>query len=178
MNTKKIKTLSIILAILLIAAAIGNIFLIINNKQAVWNVIAVAELLATLFGAFYVFVGCTKEKGARFFTVSMVLQALVYFLLTSLVPNETLGLMMMLIKFGCLCLLAFAKDLGKKKSYIIAIIYVVTCVFSFFKGIRFDTFSFAALASLISRTENLLLAVSTMLMVAAKYYDKAERGTR
>ena len=46
MNTKKIKTLSIILAILLIIAAIGNIFLIINNKQAVWNVIAVAELLA------------------------------------------------------------------------------------------------------------------------------------
>ena len=41
-----LRTLSIILAILLIVAAIGNIFLIINNKQAVWNVIAIAELLA------------------------------------------------------------------------------------------------------------------------------------
>ena len=178
MNNKKIKTLSIILSVLLIISAIGNIFLIIGNKQAVWNVIAVAELLATVFGAFYVLVGCTKEKGARFFTICMILQALVYFLLISLVPNETLGIMLMLIKFGCLCLLSFAKDLGKNKSYTISLIYAVTCLLSLFKGIRFDTFSFAALASLISRTENFLLAASTVLMVAAKYYDKAARGTK
>ena len=177
MNNKKIKTVSIILAILLIISGAGNIFLIINNKEVVWNVIAIAELLATLFAAFYIIAGCTKEKGACFFKVSMILQALVYFLLISLVPNATIGIMIMLIKFGCLCLLSFAKDLGKKKSFTIAIIYAITGVLSL-KGIKFGTFTFASLASLISRLENLLLAVSTVLMVAAKYYDKAERGTK
>lgn len=176
MNNKKIKTLSVILAALLFVAVIGNIFLIVNNRAAVWNVIAIAELLAMLFGVFYILVGCAKERGARFFTACMTLQALVYFLLISLVPNAKFGVMMMLIKFGCLCLLSFAKDLGKKKSFTIAIIYVATCVVSLFEGLRFDTFTFASLASLISRTENLILAVSTILMVAAKYYDKAERG--
>ena len=178
MNNKKIKALSISITVLLIVAIIGNLFLIINNREAVWNVIAVVELLAMISGDLYILAGCTKEKGAGFFTVSMILQAGVYFLLISLVPNAWLGIMMMLIKFGCLCLLSFAKDMGKKKSYTIAIIYVVACVLSLFKGIRFDTFTFASVASLISRLENLILAVSTLLMVAAKYLDKAEREAR
>ena len=176
MNNKKIKTLSIILAALLFVAVIGNIFLIMNNRAAVWNVIAITELLAMLFGVLYIWAGCSKDKGARFFTACMTLQALVYFLLISLVPNTKFGMMLMLIKFGCLCLLSFAKDLGKKKSFTISLIYVAACVVSLFDGIRFDTFTFASLASLISRTENLILAVSTILMVTAKYYDKAERG--
>lgn len=177
MKNNKIKAVSVILAVLLIAAAIGNIFLIVNNREAVWNVIAIAELLATLFGAFYIIAGCTKEYGARFFTICMILQALVYFLLISLVPNAKLGVMMMLVKFGCLCLLGFAKDLGKKKSFTIAIIYAAACVLSLIKGVRFDSFTIAALASLIARLENLILSISTVLMVAAKYYDKAARGT-
>ena len=176
MNYKKIRIVSAILAVLLIAAVMGNIFLIMNNRAAVWNVIAIAELFAMLFGLFYVFVGCTKETGAPFFIVCMILQALVYFLLVSLVPNSTFGVMLMLIKFGCLCLLSFAKDLGKKKSFTISFIYVAACVISMFEGIRPETFTPAALASLIARTENLILAVSTLLMVAAKYYDKAARG--
>ena len=175
MNRKRIKVLSVILAVLLIAAIICNVFLIVNNRPGVWNVIAITELLAMLFGLFYIFAGCTKEKGACFFIISMILQALVYFLLISLVPNEWYSVMMMLVRFGCLCLLSFAKDLGKKKSYGIAIIYVVTCVLSLFKAFSFDTMTFASIASLISRAENLALAVSTLLMVAAKYLDKAER---
>ena len=117
MNRKKKTVLTIVLAVLLIIAAVGNLFLIMNNRDVVWNVIAVTELLALVSGILYVYVICKKEKDTRFFTVSVVLQALVYFLLISMVPNAWYGTMMMLVKFGCLCLLPFAADLGKKNLW-------------------------------------------------------------
>ena len=173
MNRKKKTVLSIVLAVLLVIAAIGNLFLIMNNRDVVWNVIAVTELLALVSGILYVYVICKKEEDTRFFTVSVVLQALVYFLLISMVPNAWYGTMMMLVKFGCLCLLPFAADLGKKKSLAIAIVYVAANVLSLFKVIDLNTMTFASIASLISRVENLILAVSTMLMVEVRFIGRA-----
>lgn len=116
MDSKRRNTVSIILGVLLIAAATGNGFLIVNNREAVWNVIAVTELLALLSGIVYVYENCIREKDDCFFTVSVVLQTLVYFMLISMVPNERYGIMIMLVKFGCLCLLSFAGNLEKKKA--------------------------------------------------------------
>ena len=174
MNNKKIKILSIILAVLFAATVIDDIGKLFNSN-GVQIITTIVDLLAALFGIFYVLVGCTKKNGARFFTVFMILQALIYFLLIlfSRPLPEWHGVMMMLVKFVCLCLLAFAKDLGKKKSYIIALIYVAMGVFSM--CVRLDSLSFIYIAT---RIENLLFSVSTLLMVAAKYVDKDERGTK
>ena len=60
--------------------------------------------------------------------------------------------------------------MNRKKKTVLSI--VLANVLSLFKAIDLNTMTFASIASLISRVENLILAVSTMLMVEVRFPDK------
>jgi len=114
-----------------------------------------------------------KKSSSLFFSITVFLYAALAMSNTLLVRQGPFFLpLLSIISFGTLCVLAFAKDLGKKKSYAFCLINLASSV------IRIVLYKVVAGTVLGAMFGNLLLAITLCIMIYAKYADKAARGTK
>ncbi len=132
-------------------------------------------VLAILSAVFYCLYGY-KKSAAKFFFLTTVFMLLTEF--TAVIVNvsytEVLPAVFGVVACCCLSVLSFSKDLGKTKSF--AFSWIVACVY------LLNTINFVinwGTAYLVTIAfNNLSIAVIFLLMVYAKYQDKAARGTK
>lgn len=78
-----------------------------------------------------------------------------------------------------LTIMAVAKDLGKTKTLIVALICILCRVILLILSLcNLKIFGTAALGLLGNDIVNILFAITTAFMVMGKYLDKTERGTK
>ena len=84
-----------------------------------------------------------------------------------------------LISLVMLTVLAVAKDFGKTKTLIVALICILCRVILLILSLcNLKIFGTATVGLLGNDIANILLAITTAFMVTGKYLDKAERGTK
>lgn len=180
MNKKTISGLSVLFCVLQLAMVICIAFSIIAAEKTgdygvSYYVSAICLTFALLFGIYYILVGCKKELGGSLYVWFMgaliVCDLLLQFSIARSGAEVTSAFSMVILSvgIGATSILCFAKDLGSKKSYILAIVglvaKIVVLALSFTNEVKLYT----------TVAASLLLSITAIFMVAAKYYDKAER---
>lgn len=120
------KILAIILSILILANLYIAFFEDVPFEQKMAEVLF---SLTVLFAIFYIVVGCTKKEGAKYYHAFMIAYAIT--MLIIIYFNRThapFSFFFNLIIYGCLCVMASARDLGEIKSKGLAYIIVVLSV--------------------------------------------------
>ncbi len=183
METKSIgKTLVRVFGILAVIAAIGlaiYTLIALNIKQANVGGIIMDSLgiLSLISIAVYCAFGSTK-KAALFYKLFICVFAISKLVNIYGLSNGKFGAEVILpasIIFGMLCILGFATDLGKTKSLIFGLIALLASVFELITCIINTTAGFAGVCPCIANT---VMCTVLFLMILAKYYDKAERGSK
>lgn len=182
MQNNTIKKLSIICSVPLIICVIGNLVLLvlgnINNALGIHDLVnSSMNIFVAVFGVFYIFAGCTKEIGGELLKLYISFFALIQlFMLFDASIRNVAGLTIILaIKLALLAVLGLAKDVGEIKSKVISILVLLGTV----GEILFSIFCLENVVYLIPRmTTAVFLAVSTLVLICAKYEDKRARGTK
>jgi len=78
------------------------------------------------------------------------------------------------LSFGLLCILSYAENLGKKRSYCLGAILIALEIVSVVKSLSASTIRFGRVAN---QSCQLLMLVILVLLIAHKYRDKDSRGT-
>ena len=174
MKNKKFRITAYCLAFLLAALICANILVIfvseIPRQQIISNILL---SVTSLFAIFYILVGCTKERGAKYYHLFMISYAVTMLVLIFINrARAPFSIFFNLIIYGCLCVLATAKDLGRKKSVILASAVLVFGVVTLFFGFGNATMT---LFANLCRCLKLMLSATTLFMVMAKYSDKDAR---
>lgn len=181
MNKKTISRLSGLFCILQLIMVVCIAFNIISAEKAggygvTYYVSAICLTFALLFGIYYILVGCKKELGGSLYVWFMgalvVCDLLLQLSINKGMTNEVMQPIangILTIGIAATVVLCFAKDLGKKKSYIFATVGLVAKVIVL-------ALAFVGSGNLqITVAASLLLSITVIYMVAAKYYDKAMR---
>jgi len=172
MEKNKVLLVFVILASIGLLACAGiNIYLINNLVPDVYEFIYAYSLVATsIFAVYYMVSGCKKEEGSTFFKIFMGLFALAS--LVNLFGNESILVKVTsIISAILLIFLALVKDFGKRNSLIVASIILVTVVL---KALNLNSEG-----AFVSRPLTfILLAIVTIIMIFAKYQDKANRNSK
>lgn len=131
-------------------------------------------LLLTLFAALiYCIKGCGKAS-ADWFMFFLIMFTVMKFVFAVAARKATSALVPVteVIPFGMLCVLAVAKDLGKNKSFILAVVVLLASLVQFmFLTLEGNSLPASAFGSVI-------LSVVLLVMLEAKYEDKATRGSK
>ena len=173
---KQLKIAGIINTILIIAAIVLSF---VYKTSDTWGIIIkVAGIVALLAGGVYAVTGYQKDS-SDFYKIFMVIYAihLALFIISGIKNSIDSGdsFVPVIINFIVLVValvLAFAKDLGKKESFRMAIL-----IFAF----QLVNFIFIIIVNpkyIIPFFVELVLTCLTSLFVAAKYTDKDIRGTK
>lgn len=185
------KIYSVILMILLLGNAGGNIHVLFTSYGVAFPVIlAATALLAILSALYYSFRGYSKNA-APAYKVYMFICADYFLALccaNAVNMSQQLGKAAVAtltatncIIFGLFLLLAFAKDMGKKQTYALcAVAQILTLVefaLALFVSIRMENVDFAQLIGTRALTRFLLVSIACF-MAGFKYADKAKRGTK
>jgi len=181
MQKKSIIALVIIDAMLLIGSVLVDLLLVYagaySGEFAFYDyVIVTAQILVSVVGIYYILTGCKKGEGTAYYKWYMI--AFAFLVLLFLLRSKEMAVasvMLLAVDFGALCVLCFGKDLGKTLSSTFAIISVIVAVAHFF-----ITLSAGPMADLMKTQliTEFVLAVTTLIMVIAKYEDKASRGSK
>ncbi len=145
-------------------------------------VCTVLGILCLIAGFIYLVLGY-KKNAAVYYKIFMALQLTMFVILLARIMNIQQTPLYMaflyLIPLVMLSILSVAKDLGKTKTMIVALICVFCRVINLVISICvLKAFGTAATGILANDITNLLLAGTTAFMVCGKYLDKAERGTK
>ncbi len=178
--TKSMKTVTRVTGIaLLISAAVVLLTLIISaiagNCTGMQALFSLCNIVVAVFGAAYLLTGATKNPGSKLFKIYLILNAVSSFLLFVQKDMPIDANMIFAIYFGGFCVLAMAHDLGEVKSFIIAIVIAVLYAIAFFLRIASVPTTFLAALGHIAR---LVIALSVVIIIWAKYADKKARGTK
>ncbi len=167
--------LAVIISIVLSACSL----IALNIKQArVDGIIMDSLMILSLISiAVYCVFGYTK-KAALFYKLFICVFAIsklvnIYGLSAAKFGPDVM--MPASIIFGMLCILGFATDLGKTKSLIFGFIALLTSVIELIICVVNRAEGFVGVVPAIANTA---ICAVLLLMIFAKYYDKAERGTK
>ena len=176
--------LAVITAVILAAAMAASLYFIITGIAAI-KVTCAVLFLAMLCGLFYLVKGFRKDaaKFYRFYMSVSAFAVLVVLIAACVVgvtgvTNGGIGFILMvtvgIVLYGSFLLLGYAKDLGKKKNYIIcaiscAISLISAAIIAIIENDAWDK------ASVIFAT--FVLSLLAFVMTVAKYQDKAQRGS-
>ena len=181
MKTKNLELIKKIHMLLLGLALIANSIALISdinapNTHHAMIIISVVHMFVLAAGLYYLAFGYEKDS-AIFYKAFMVLYALsntirlVFFVFRNagFLPIAATAVTIIIV-----LVLAFAKDLGKKNSWIAYGILVTA------ELLLAPKFMVAGVDSslVISKLSDLLIAVTAGLMINGKYIDKDSRGTK
>jgi len=162
--------------LLAMCSVAGIISLFVGSGVLFYYVYTIAVVLIAAFGSIYIFTGCKKGISAGFFRWFLILNAISMFMLflNPVTTGDVLVFCCLAVCFGGFCVLAIAKDLGEKKSKIIAGIIAavaLVCALRVLLGYNANTTAIAAF------TTQIICCLSLIALIDAKYKDKKERGT-
>lgn len=137
----------------------------------------VIAIVALLLGVVYFVVGY-KKNAYMFYKAYMLLYRL-YLALSILAAMsyesiDAIPAIATIIAFSFATILATGKDLGKGKSYTLALSLVI-CSLVYFVYTWLDK-GFIDMELVYMNISGIMLAINTLLMVMGKYYDKKMRG--
>ena len=167
------KILAVILGVLIVINLYIALFMGVPFQQQLADILF---SLTAVFAIFYIMVGCTKKEGAKYYRGFMIAHAITMLIIVYVNrARAPFSFFFNLIIYGCLCILASAKDLGEFKSklfaYTITVLSIVTLLFGF------DTAKATFVANMC-RALRLGISVALLVMVIAKYKDKESRNTK
>lgn len=175
MENKLIKVLSVVFALLLLFGMGVCIYCIVMSGE---NTVNIAECIGlavvAAFGIYYILAGCKKGEGSTYFRWFVNMFALVEIL--PLLQHDTMSVVsviMLTIGFGSLTVLSVGRDLGKGKSLLLSGIVIAITMIDLVTTIIRSPENVVVLVVI-----HLLLAITTMFMVFAKYADKKARGSK
>lgn len=171
----------IIQAVLIISCLVLNGIILSNEKASTeFALNAGLEVLALLFAFFYIIYGHRKAV-ARFFKsyVTITAFAALITLSTYSIVKSAQSILLYLVYalvFGLLVTIRLSLDFGKKKSFVICCIIILAYLVVFIQALVIEA-KFISYP-VISALSSLILAVNLFIMIALKYADKAERGSK
>ncbi len=189
MENKKYLPLKIVHLIFMVAAmglCVASLVQYGSDSSGFANPLAVVctvlGILCLIAGFIYLVRGY-KKNAAVYYKVFMALQLIMFVILLARIMNLLLTPLYMaflyLIPLVMLSILSVAKDLGKTKTLIVALICVLCRAINLVISICvLKAFGTAATGLLANDITNLLLAGTTAFMVTGKYLDKTARGTK
>lgn len=176
--------------ILILLCAAGCVYIFASGCGVYYILSAAAELLSLIFSVLYFVKGFQKDA-AKYYRLFLLFYALTYpvEVLAAVLGYEQIGVSSVLpvsavfsmLLYGNTLILAVGKDLGKKVSYLLCginvfsdLIPVIGCMIP--GAVTFANEKIAA-SSIILYCTWLILSLNAFVMTAAKYRDKAARGT-
>jgi len=168
-------------AILLVFAGLADVLLIFAGASSgrfvfLDNLILAAQGAVCILAIYYMLTGCKKLESAAYYKWFMITYAALFPLsMLQSAQIDSAGLILFTLCFGALCVLCFGKDLGKNFSLGLAVFVTVCTAFLFVTASLHGGINDV---SGVRITTKLVLAVTGVLMVLAKYQDKAERGSK
>jgi len=139
-------------------------------------------LCLILIDAMYYCVQGYKKKDAKSFNLFSILfmiatglnvfNMVYHAIYAKAIIEDTISIAMLLISFGALNVLSFAKDLGKKKSYCFVSIVIVA------SAINTIVQYFIAPEAILCAFGAVIAAVIYFIMIYGKYIDKQARGSK
>ncbi len=167
--------LAVIVAIGLTAYTLVALNIKISNVNGI--IMDLLLILSLISIAVYCAFGFSK-KAALFYKLFICVFAISILVDIYGLSNGGMGAESILPKsilFGMLCVLGFATDLGKTKSVIFGLIALLSSVFELIIIVINAPDAFMAACPCIANTT---VCAVLLLMILAKYYDKAERGSK
>lgn len=182
-ETKVFILLTIHCGLLLVTAALSAYWLLASAPETTSTVIMLAKfkyvlaILALILGMVYFTVGY-KKNAYLFYRSYMALFGLDLMIsIVSAMSYENIDVIPTIatvLSFASATILATGKDLGKGKSYTLALSLVV-CAIVIFVYTWLDK-GFVDMELVYVNVTGVLLSLTTLLMVIGKYYDKKMRG--
>lgn len=183
---EKKKVVPVWVSVILIILSIGTIaYLVWYTASCVYFGLAIvtnALLCLALIDAMSYCLKGYQKKDAVFFNLFPILLMIATGLNTfnmffhavyvGTIVSDTISIALILITFGALSVLSFAKDLGKKRSYCFASIVIAAT------ALNTVTQYFIAPEAIICAFGAVVASVIFFIMVYAKYQDKTARGTK
>ena len=191
MEQKKHLPLKIVNSILLLASLVLCVIAMIKNPadtsalgtNPLVPVCDVLKILTLAFGLVYMLMNYSKSAhivykcffAALFFATFMQVVAMMLHPASFSIYNSVLNL----IPIAAIAVLATAKDLGKKNTLLLTLVFVLCrLVLLIDYIINISHFGTAAIGMLSGGIANFLVALTAGIMVIGKYMDKTERGTK
>ena len=169
----------------LVAIAAG-VFAVVRNPDNLYMIVTAVLTVLALLAALIYFSKGAKKNAHAFFKIFMSCYALAEFasIISSsgLAVDQPAAVAVNAAIFALLILLAVGTDLGKLKSALLCIAVIVLALISLvgaiimYPGVLRGGTPLGTVFALRAGA-NLCLALLTGIMVAAKYADKASRGT-
>lgn len=188
MEQKNYTKLKAIHLVLMVISLILSVFIIIKTSDftTIYGILALVfsfvRLIALIFGLVYIINGF-KKGVSPFYKGYMMLYVVSMFLFsTNSIATKDVSYVEAFLNNGALVaslILAIAKDLGKKKTYITALV-LLACTFipMAIYAFTFTQYGNEGLTLISCAISNFLLAITATFMVYEKYLDKVARGRK
>lgn len=162
---------SVVILIFAIAMQAHNI----AHEEGFFQVMSEVTVIALIGAVVYSLYGFKKNE-AKYYKlfINLCAVATILRLVVHVSSNGTIRAVLTAVQFGALCVLSQAKDLGRKKSMILGLIFIVITLaiaVSMISVVGFET------RVLFMSLSDFILALVINILLLAKYADKAERGT-
>lgn len=185
MEEKKSGFLKVIHLILMVALAILNVIVLISYftgtaaPKTLDVLLHISNILALVSGMIYLWKGYSKSA-AIYYKVFMLLTAVSSILLSTAFITGlgfNVGSALLFVEFAILLLLTFAKDLGKRNTWILfGALVALTLVYGIVYLPRYFNYQFlVVLTTILSK---LVLLGTIAFAIRGKYADKDARGTK
>lgn len=182
MKEKKLNTLFVIIGL---AFALTCIVLLGENFFSdehgfMYNLEVVFDIIASCAAMAYLVLGYSKDV-KNFYKGCMALITANALVITIINTNEkasVLSIVMCALAFAILVFLTFGKDLGKNKSYIASICLLAIRALGLIICLIGDKSAVGYKDNVLFLLGQLSIAVLVLLIIYAKYVDKAARGTK
>ncbi len=179
MENKKHLPLKIAYSILLAAEIILSIYTLagtVGKTQTALDIcITVAELLSLIFS--FIYFALDYSKAASFFykaTMGLVTASQIFLIVNGRIQSSVWTSFLQVFALIFIVILFTAKNMGRNKTIIIAILLVL-CKAGLFVFAMVSPFNID-FGTIITEIGRLLLADTVCIMACAKYADKAARG--
>ena len=191
MEHKNHLSLRIVNSILLLASLGLCIIAMIKNSSdtsafgsnPLTTICDVLNILMLAFGLVYMLMNYSKNA-AIIYKAYFVMLYIGIFVQAILLPsapyfNTTYLLIFNLISLSAVAVLSVASDLGRKKSFLFATLFVLCRLVLLITFIvKVPGYGTATIGVVSAGVSNFLIALTTGVMVIGKYLDKNERGTK
>ncbi|MBQ0026351.1 MAG: hypothetical protein KBS79_03160 [Lachnospiraceae bacterium] len=190
MEQKKHLPLRIVNSILLLASLAFCVIAMIKNPadtsamgtNPFTTVCDVLKILMLAFGLVYMLMNYSKNASViyKVFFVVLFIGTFIQAVYSASTPNYSVyKTVLNLIPVAAIAVLAVAKDLGKKNTMLLTIVFVLCRLVLLINYIiNISDYGTGAVGILSTGVANLLIALTTGVMVIGKYLDKTERGTK
>ena len=191
MEQKKHLPLRIVNSILLLASLVLCVIAMINNPAdtSIWGtnplttVCDVLNILSLAFALVYMLMNYSKSASVIYkcFFAALFIETFIRTVYLLSAPNSAAAYVavLQLLPVAVIAVLAVAKDLGKKNTVFLTVVFVLCRLAELIRAVaNFSHFGTAAFGVLSANISSLLIALITGFIVIGKYLDKTERGTK